>query len=143
MKILVTGGAGYIGSHTCKALARAGFLPVAYDNLGSGHDWAVRWGPLEQGDILDRARLTEVFEAYTPGAVIHFAAHAYVGESVEQPAKYYRNNVVGTLTLLEVMRDQDVDQIVFSSTCATYGLPQAIPIPDAHRVRSIPMAPRN
>jgi UDP-arabinose 4-epimerase len=107
-------------------------LPVAYDNLVSGHDWAVRWGPLEQGDILDRARLTEVFEAYTPGAVIHFAAHAYVGESVEQPAKYYRNNVVGTLTLLEVMRDQDVDQIVFSSTCATYGLPQAIPIPDAH-----------
>jgi UDP-arabinose 4-epimerase len=132
MNVMVTGGAGYIGSHTCKALARAGYRPITYDDLSSGHEWAVRWGPLERGNILDRARLTEVVEAYTPGAVIHFAGHAYVGESVEQPAKYYRNNVAGTLTLLEVMRDRGVNTIVFSSTCATYGIPQAIPIPDDH-----------
>ena len=130
--VLVTGGAGYIGSHSCKALAAAGFVPIAYDNLASGHEWAVQWGPLEQGDILDRARLSQVFEAYSPAAVMHFAAHAYVGELVEQPAKYYRNNVAGTLSLLEVMREHSVEQIVFSSTCATYGVPQTIPIPDDH-----------
>ena len=76
--VLVTGGAGYIGSHACKALAASGFVPITYDNLVSGHEWAVRWGPLEQGDILDRARLKEVFKAYQPSAVLHFAAHAYV-----------------------------------------------------------------
>ena len=130
--ILVTGGAGYIGSHTCKALAEDGLVPIAYDNMSSGHEWAVRWGPLERGDILDQARLDEVFKAYRPSAVIHFAAHAYVGESVEQPAKYYRNNVVGSLNLLEVMRDYGVRKIVFSSSCATYGNPQQIPIPDDH-----------
>ena len=130
--ILVTGGAGYIGSHTCKALAEAGLVPIVYDNLSSGHEWAVRWGPLEKGDILDRVRLDEVFKAYSPSAVIHFAAHAHVGESVEQPAKYYRNNVVGSLNLLEAMRDYGVRKIIFSSTCATYGIPQRVPIPDDH-----------
>jgi UDP-arabinose 4-epimerase len=130
--VLVTGGAGYIGSHACKALAAAGFVPITYDNLSSGHDWAVRWGPLEQGDILDQARLNEVFKDYQPSAVLHFAAHAYVGESVEDPAKYYRNNVAGSLSLLEAMREHGVGQIVFSSTCATYGVPQTIPIPDDH-----------
>lgn len=137
--IVVTGGAGYIGSHTCKALSEAGFLPIAYDNLSSGHEWAVRWGPLERGDILDQDRLNQVLEAYHPSAVVHFAAHAYVGESVEQPAKYYRNNVVGSLNLLESMRANGVQDIVFSSTCATYGAPQKIPIAEEHK--QVPINP--
>mgnify|MGYP001816966707 FL=1 len=130
--ILVTGGAGYIGCHACKALAQAGYVPVAYDNLVYGHEWAVKWGPFEKGDIGDRGRLVQVIEKYRPTAVMHFAAYAYVGESVEDPGKYYRNNVAGTLTLLEAMRDHAVDQLVFSSTCATYGLPRQIPIPEDH-----------
>jgi UDP-arabinose 4-epimerase len=132
LNVLVTGGAGYIGAHACKALAAAGFTPIAYDNLVSGHEWAVRWGPLVRGDILDRPRLEEVFQQYKPTAVMHFAAYADVGESVEQPLKYYRNNVAGTLNLLEVMRDLNVSHMVFSSTCATYGIPQTIPIPEIH-----------
>ncbi|NEX15680.1 MAG: UDP-glucose 4-epimerase GalE [Halochromatium sp.] len=130
--ILVTGGAGYIGSHACKALAHAGFEPVAYDNLVYGHRWAVRWGPLEVGDIGDRARLDAVIDQYRPAAVMHFAAYAYVGESVLDPGKYYRNNVAGTLTLLEAMRDHAIGLLVFSSTCATYGEPQHIPINEEH-----------
>ena len=126
--VLVTGGAGYIGSHTCKALARAGFTPVTYDSLVSGHRWAVRWGPLETGDILDSLRLSAVMKAYRPAAVIHFAAFAYVGESITEPAKYYRNNVVGSQVLVDVMRAHDVGQIVFSSSCATYGIPDRLPI---------------
>jgi UDP-arabinose 4-epimerase len=126
--VLVTGGAGYIGSHTCKALAKAGFTPVTYDSLVYGHDWAVKWGPLERGDILGSGRLAAVLKRYHPLAVIHFAAFAYVGESVTDPAKYYRNNVVGTLSLLEAMREEGVSNIVFSSTCATYGIPTAVPI---------------
>ena len=125
---LVTGGAGYIGSHVCKALGRAGYQPVVLDNLRYGHEWAVKWGPLAKGDILDRARLDEVFATYSPEAVIHFAAYAYVGEFVTDPGKYYRNNFVGSLTLLEAMRDHGVDKIVFSSTCATYGVPEVLPI---------------
>jgi UDP-arabinose 4-epimerase len=135
--VLVTGGAGYIGSHTCKSLSRAGYLPVVYDNLVHGHEWAVRWGPLEQGDILDRGRLDVVFEKYSPAAVVHFAAFAYVGESVTSPRKYYRNNVVGSLTLLEAMRDHSVNDIVFSSTCATYGVPEALPILEQTEQRPI------
>jgi len=126
--VLVTGGAGYIGSHTCKALSGAGYTPIAYDNLTSGHAEAVRWGPLEPGDILDRKRLDEVLLSHRPDAVVHFAASAYVGESVSDPGKYYRNNVVGTLTLLEAMRDHAIRSIVFSSTCATYGVPDTLPI---------------
>src|SRR5262245_20623347 len=126
--VLVTGGAGYIGSHACKALARAGYLPVTYDSLVYGHEWAVRWGPLERGDILDRARLDQVIAHYKPCAVMHFAAFAYVGESVTDPGKYYRNNVAGSLNLLEAARDHDIDQFVFSSTCATYGIPDQLPI---------------
>jgi UDP-arabinose 4-epimerase len=126
--VLVTGGAGYIGSHTCKALAMAGHKPVAYDNLVYGHDWAVKWGSLERGDILDAARLRAVMQASGASAVIHLAAFAYVGESVTDPAKYYRNNVIGTLTLLEAMRSCGIDKIVFSSTCATYGIPDMLPI---------------
>jgi UDP-arabinose 4-epimerase len=117
--VLVTGGAGYIGSHACKALAKAGFTPIAYDNLISGHEWAVRWGPLENGQ-------------YQPFGVMHFAAFAYVGESVDQPLKYYRNNVEGTLNLLATMLKHDVKRIVFSSTCSTYGVPQTIPISELH-----------
>jgi UDP-arabinose 4-epimerase len=126
--VLVTGGAGYIGSHVCKALGRAGYQPIVLDNLRCGHAWAVKWGPLVEGDILDRARLDEVFATYSPEAVIHFAAYAYVGESVADPGKYYRNNFVGSLTLLEAMRDHGVDKIVFSSSCATYGVPDNLPI---------------
>lgn len=127
-KVLVTGGAGYIGSHACKALAQAGHTPVTYDNMIYGHEWAVRWGPLERGDIGDRHRLDQVMRQYQPDSVMHFAALAYVGESVEDPGKYYRNNVAGTLTLLESMRDHGVDKIIFSSTCATYGEPSVVPI---------------
>lgn len=126
--VLVTGGAGYIGSHACKALARAGYTPVAYDNLIYGHEWAVKWGPLERGDILDRERLDQVLAVHQPAAVMHFAAFAYVGESVTNPARYYRNNVVGTLNLLEAMRQAGVAKLVFSSSCATYGIPIATPI---------------
>jgi UDP-arabinose 4-epimerase len=104
--------------------------PIAYDNLCNGRRGAVRWGPLEAGDIGDRARLDDVLSRYRPEAVLHFAAFAYVGESVAAPAKYYRNNVAGTISLLEAMRDHSIRTIVFSSTCAVYGLPRTIPIPE-------------
>src|SRR5580658_8299923 len=113
--ILVTGGAGYIGSHTCKTLARAGHTPVTYDNLSRGFAHAVKWGPFEPGDILDADRLGAAIAKHKPEAVIHFAAFAYVGESMLEPALYYRNNVVGTLSLLEAMRAGGVSRIVFSS----------------------------
>lgn len=130
--ILVTGGAGYIGSHTCKAISKAGYQPICYDNLVNGHEWAVKWGPLVVGDINDRTKLDELIRKYNPDAVIHFAAYAYVGESVINPGKYYRNNVAGTLSLLESMRDCGVNNLVFSSTCATYGVPNLIPIAEDH-----------
>jgi len=135
--VVVTGGAGYIGSHACKALAQEGYTPVAFDNLIRGNRWAVKNGPLELGDILDRAKLDEVFQRYQPEAVLHFAAYAYVGESVEDPGKYYRNNLAGTLTLLEAMRDHGVKKLVFSSTCATYGNPESTPIAEDHPQRPI------
>jgi UDP-arabinose 4-epimerase len=130
--ILVTGGAGYIGSHTCKALAKAGYLPIVYDNLSTGHAYAVKWGPFVQGDLNDKAKLNEAFEIYRPKAVIHFAADALVVESMQNPAKYYRNNVGSTISLLEAMRDNEVKKLVFSSTCATYGSPQFTPITEKH-----------
>src|SRR4051794_29199583 len=130
-RVLVTGGAGYIGSHTCKALAARGIEPVTYDNLISGHRDAVRWGQFVQGDILDTERLTTTLAEYRPEAVIHFAAFAYVGESVAAPAKYYRNNVGGTLSLLEACRASAVRRIIFSSSCATYGMPTQFPIREA------------
>lgn len=135
--ILVTGGAGYIGSHTCKALWREGYRPIVYDNLGRGHKWAVKWGPLEVGHIADHHRLNEVFKKYKPRAVIHFAAFAYVDESMRDPAKYYYNNVAGTLSLLESMRANDIGKLVFSSTCATYGVPIRTPIDENHPQRPI------
>ncbi len=126
--VLVTGGAGYIGSHACKALAAAGYTPVTYDNLSIGNRWAVRWGPLERGDILDAARLHEVMRAYQPVGVLHFAALALVGESMAQPGLYYRTNVTGAMTLLDACRIHDVAAFVFSSTCAIYGTPETMPI---------------
>lgn len=119
--VLVTGGAGYVGSHTCKALAAAGWSPVVYDNLCRGHASAVKWGPLEQGDLHDTDRLRTVIELHRPVAVLHFAAFAYVGESVTEPGLYYHNNVGGSVALLEVMRHTGLDAIIFSSSCATYG----------------------
>jgi UDP-arabinose 4-epimerase len=126
--ILVTGGAGYIGSHTCKALREAGFAPVAYDNLSRGNAEAVKWGELVVGDLADRALLRATLDRHRPTAVVHFAAFAYVGESNENPALYYRNNVGGTAELLAAMRDGDIRHIVFSSSCAVYGVPRAVPI---------------
>jgi UDP-arabinose 4-epimerase len=130
--VLITGGAGYVGSHTCKALAAMGYLPICLDNLISGHKWAVQWGPFITGDIADSLVLDQIFSDYRPKAVIHFAAYAYVGESVEQPAKYYQNNVAGSISLLEAMRRNGCKNIIFSSSCSTYGLPLQIPIPENH-----------
>jgi len=128
--VLVTGGAGFVGSHACKALKAHGFTPVVYDNLSYGHEEAVRWGPFERGDILDRARLDEVVAAHSPVAIMHFAAFIAVGESVGDPGKYYRNNVAGSLSLMEAARDHGIKAFVFSSTAAVYGLPDVVPIPE-------------
>ena len=136
--ILVTGGAGYVGSHACKALADAGYRPIAYDNLSRGHREAVRWGPLVEADLHDAARLVGALQDHGVTAVMHFAAFAYVGESVAEPETYYRNNVGGTLALLEAMRRARVGTIVFSSTCAVYGIPERLPI-----VETTPKAPLN
>lgn len=135
--VLVTGGAGYIGSHVCKALSKAGYTPVTYDNLERGEREAVRYGPLVEADLTDRASLDSAFALYRPVAVLHFAAYAYVGESVEKPLLYYRNNVVGSLTLLQVMSEASVTRLVFSSTCATYGLPYSVPITEEHPQRPV------
>jgi UDP-arabinose 4-epimerase len=128
--VLVTGGAGFIGSHTCKALRRAGFDPVCYDNLKRGNPEAVKWGALEIGDLADGGHLRQVLKSYHPAAVIHFAALAYVGESIQSPSTYYRNNVGGTATLLEALRECGVGKMVFSSSCAVYGTPEVGPIPE-------------
>jgi len=130
--VIVTGGAGYIGSHACKALAKAGFLPLTIDNMIHGHEWAVKWGPLVRADVSDSTALDTAFASYRPLAVLHFAAFAYVGESVRQPEKYYRNNVGGTLSLLDAMLRHRCRHIVFSSTCATYGVPTMTPISEEH-----------
>jgi UDP-glucose-4-epimerase GalE len=138
MRILVTGGAGYIGSHTAKLLAAQGHEPVVFDDLSQGHEWAVKWGPLERGSLSDPARLAEVFGTRRIDAVVHFAASALVGESMSDPTKYFRNNTVATLNLLDAMRAAGVGTIVFSSTCATYGDPVRMPIDETH-----PQAPVN
>ena len=128
MRVLVAGGAGYIGSHTCKMLAAAGHVPVVFDNQESGHDWAAKWGPLERGDINDPDALAAVLKRHRPEVVINFAALAYVGESSREPIRYYRTNVGGLLTLIETMRAHGVAKMVFSSSCATYGVPDRLPI---------------
>jgi UDP-arabinose 4-epimerase len=130
--ILVTGGAGYIGSHACKALATSGINPIVLDNLVSGHRWAVRWGPLIEGDLNDRDLLAAVMKEYRISAVLHFAAYAYVGESMHTPGKYFHNNVANTLNLLDAMVVTGVEHIVFSSSCATYGMPHQLPIRETH-----------
>ena len=137
--ILVTGGAGFIGAHTCKALAAHGLHPIAFDNLSRGHRDMVRWGPFVQGDILQRADLDRAFEQYQPKSVIHFAALAYVGESVAQPLAYYQNNVSGLINVLDAMVRHGADTVVFSSSCATYGIPDALPI--AENARQQPISP--
>ncbi len=126
--VLVTGGAGYIGSHTCKALAQAGYLPISYDNLSRGFRDAVRYGPLVVGDIADRATLDAALAEHKPIAILHFAAVAYVGESMADPVLYYRNNTAGALSLIEAALAAGIDKLVFSSTCATYGVPKTLPI---------------
>ena len=128
MAILVCGGAGYIGSHINKQLKCEGYDTIVFDNLIYGHREAVKWGEFVRGDLADIADLENVFNTYTIDAVFHFAAYAYVGESVEEPEKYYYNNVVNTLNLLKVMRAHGCDKIIFSSTCATYGEPDHVPI---------------
>jgi UDP-glucose-4-epimerase GalE len=126
--VLVTGGAGYIGSHTCLALERAGYAPVTFDNLHRGHRSAVRWGPLVVGDLADKTAIRHAIRTFNIDAVLHFAAFAYVGESVENPSLYFQNNVANTLNLLDVMRETGVRHLVFSSTCAVYGVPDSMPI---------------
>lgn len=130
--VLVVGGAGYIGSHTCLDLAGRGFTPVVFDNLSNGHREFVRWGPFEEGDLHDAAALDRVFRTYAPAAVVHFAALIEVGVSVREPVAFYENNVAGTLNLLAAMERAGCDKIVFSSTCATYGNPERVPMDEAH-----------
>ncbi len=135
--ILVVGGAGYIGAHAAKALRGGGFVPVTFDSLVYGHEDAVRWGPLERGDLADPAAIAGVFAKYDFAAVMHFAAYTYVGESVADPEKYYLNNVGGTLNLLRAMRAANVRKIIFSSTCATYGEPVTMPMDEDHPQRPV------
>lgn len=126
--VLVTGGAGYIGSHCCKALSEAGYLPVCFDNLSTGHRRFVQWGPLLEGDVQDQKRLEMVFRSHDFAAVMHFAAVSAVGESVVDPQKYYSNNVGGTLSLLRAMREANCSNLIFSSTGAVYGNAGSDPI---------------
>ncbi|NCC22180.1 MAG: UDP-glucose 4-epimerase GalE [Alphaproteobacteria bacterium] len=135
--VLVTGGAGYIGSHACKALNEKGYTPVTYDNLYTGNREAVKWGPLEEGDIRDEARLGAAMDKHKPFAVMHFAALIQVAESVAQPDKYYDNNVGGSLSLLKCARERDIANLVFSSTAAVYGMPDCAAIPEDHPLRPI------
>jgi UDP-arabinose 4-epimerase len=130
--ILVTGGAGYVGSHCCKAFANAGWQVVVFDNLFRGWRDMVKWGPLIEGDILDRSALDAAFAKVKPDVVAHFAALTYVGESVEDPGLYYRNNSFGAFNLLEAMRGAGVNKLIFSSTAATYGVPHQTPMPEDH-----------
>jgi UDP-glucose-4-epimerase GalE len=132
MQILLTGGAGYIGSHVAKIAAASGHSVVVADNLTCGHEWAVRWGPLERGNLANQEWLRGVFARHRIDAVMHFAASALVGESTREPRKYFQNNVVGSRVLLDVMREAGVKTIVFSSTCATYGNPVYDTIDETH-----------
>ncbi|MEJ2007473.1 MAG: UDP-glucose 4-epimerase GalE [Acidobacteriota bacterium] len=135
--VLVVGGAGYIGSHTAKALAASGYEPVVLDDLSSGHQWAVRWGPLVRGNMTDRRLVTDVIQRHRIGAVLLFAANAYVGESMLDPRKYFENNVINSLSFLHALMDSCVSDVVFSSSCATYGIPADLPIVEEHLQRPV------
>ncbi|MBM3524596.1 MAG: UDP-glucose 4-epimerase GalE [Alphaproteobacteria bacterium] len=132
LNVLVAGGAGYVGSHVCKALARSGHRPVVLDSLAHGHREAVRWGPLVEAGIADRAVVRRAVESYRIDAVMHFAAWIFVGESMQAPMKYFANNLGGSLALIEAALEAGVRRVVFSSTAAVYGEPQRIPIPEGH-----------
>ena len=133
MNVLVTGGAG----HVAKDLARAGYLPVVLDNLITGHRYVVRWGPLVHGDLNNEGVLRALFQRYRIDVVIHFAASTHVGDSMCNPTAYFRNNTLNTLNLLDAMCEAAVNKIVFSSTCATYGVARQIPIPEDHVQRPV------
>ena len=135
--ILVSGGAGYIGSHAAKALAAAGFRPVVLDDLSRGHRHAVKWGPFISADITDSSLVRRIIEKHDVKAVLHFAASAYVGESMSAPRKYFLNNVRNTLNFLEAVADSGVNLLVFSSTCATYGIPEGLTISEEHPQRPV------
>ena len=135
MKVQVTGGAGYVGSHACAALAARGIEVIVFDSLTTGYRQFVQWGELIEGDLNDRDAIAGALASVRPDAVMHFAAFALVGESVNEPAKYYQNNVVATCNLLEAMRTVGVKRIVFSSSCATYGTPDRVPISESEKVR--------
>jgi UDP-glucose-4-epimerase GalE len=132
VNILVTGGAGYIGSNTADLIGKSGHVPIIFDNLSAGHLWAVESKTLVEADLADRLSIQRAVNLHKIEAVIHFAAHAYVGESVKDPRKYFQNNVVNSLNLLDVMMDLGVKYLVYSSTCATYGIPEKVPIPEKH-----------
>lgn len=135
--ILIVGGAGYIGAHVNKELSLQGYETIVFDNLSFGHANFVKWGILEQGDLNNIDDIRRVFEKYPVDAVMHFAAFTYVGESVDDPQKYYLNNLGNTLNLLKVMLEEGVNYFVFSSTCATYGTPEEIPITEKHPQKPI------
>jgi UDP-glucose-4-epimerase GalE len=137
ISILVTGGAGFIGSHAAKALAAAGFLPVVLDDLSRGHTHAVKWGPVISANIADSSLVRRIIEKHDIKAVLHFAASAYVGESMSAPRTYFLNNVRNTLNFLEAVADSSVNQIVFSSTCATYGIPESLAVGEEHPQRPV------
>jgi UDP-glucose-4-epimerase GalE len=137
MRVLVTGGAGYIGSQTAKALAEAGHGPIVLDNLSTGHRSAVKWGPFIEGDLADRDLLDKIFRDHRVEGVLHFAASLLVGESMSNPQKYFWNNDVNTLGLLDAMKTHQVKHIVFSSSAATYGDPEKVPIPEDHPQRPV------
>ncbi|MFV0516075.1 MAG: UDP-glucose 4-epimerase GalE [Aminipila sp.] len=137
MNILVTGGAGYIGSHTANRLKEKGYTPIIYDNLSTGHRWAAKNCELVIGDVRDKEALLDVFSKHDIKGVIHFAASSLVGESVSNPSKYYDNNVIGSKCLLDSMIYKGIDNIVFSSTCATYGIPEAVPISEEEKQKPI------
>ena len=139
MSVLIVGGAGFIGSQTAKHVAAAGLTPVVFDNLSSGHRWALRWGAFEEGDLADRAALDRVLEKHAVTAVIHFAGFIQVGESVRDPRKYFQNNVTATLTLLDALVARGVRDIVFSSSAAVYGAPVRVPLDEGHPIE--PLSP--
>ncbi|NPA32532.1 MAG: UDP-glucose 4-epimerase GalE [Aquificae bacterium] len=137
MKVLVTGGAGYIGSHVVKLLGKLGHEILVYDNLSTGNRWAVKYGKLVVGDLADKKLLRSVFEEFKPDAVMHFAAYIVVPESVKKPLKYWRNNVANTLNLLEVMREFGTDLFIFSSSAAVYGIPESVPVDEEAPLKPI------